>query len=471
MSTIFTIFWASGDLARLKIYPALFTLAVRKKLPTDFSIVGFARSQLTDSAFFEIFANSVRTHVKDWWEREEKILLTLESHISYITAQYDDAEWYQDYKHLIERISSQNPQPPIHQPPSPPVQVLYLAVPPWVVAPILTQFTETFEKWSRDIRVILEKPFGHDEASARALLRDLQDHYSDEELYFLDHYMGKKSMRSLLALRSKNRIIDTMINPSEIDRIEISALEDFTIRDRVGYFDSVGITRDMIQSHLFEMLALLTLDLPSSLDPASIARARQHLLDSLIFDHEKDHVSIGQYASYRSDHKITRDSETETFIALSLHIDQSKWRDVPIYLRSGKSLEKKETYIVITFLPAPHAGKDEEPNRIIISLYPEEEISMRFLDESGDRRETHEIITRESIAGDRDTYLGSHELLFLDAIEHERRFFLAPEEILASWRCVDRIFACIRSRNITPEIYPNNSRGPSWQYDVLKEWY
>jgi glucose-6-phosphate 1-dehydrogenase len=269
--------------------------------------------------------------------------------------------------------------------------------------------------------------------------------------------MGKKSMRSLLALRAKNRIIDTMIEPSQIDRIEISALEDFDIRDRVGYFDSVGIIRDMVQSHLFEMLALIALDLPPSLDPMTIARARARLLDRLRFSPERDRISIGQYASYQKDHEVTKDSQTETFVALSLRIHDEKWCDVPIFLRSGKSLERKETYIVITFRPSDHAGEHEEPNRIIISLYPEEEISMRFLDESGDRRETHEIITRDSIRGRDETYLGSHELLFLDAIEHERRFFLTPEEILASWRCVDRVFSYLKEQDIQPEIYPNKS--------------
>ena len=189
-------------------------------------------------------------------------------------------------------------------------------------------------------------------------------------------------MRSLLALRAKNRIIDTMIAPSEIARIEISALEDFDIRDRVGYFDSVGIIRDMVQSHLFEMLALITLDLPSFLDPSSIASARQALLSKLTFIPERDRISIGQYASYQSDHDVTKDSLTETFVALSLSIDDPKWQHIPIYLRSGKSLESKETYIVITFRPSAHAHPDEDPNRIIISLYPLEEISMRFLDES-----------------------------------------------------------------------------------------
>lgn len=351
-------------------------------------------------------------------------------------------------------------------------QLLYLAVPPAVVSPILSHFSRAFpDRNSRDIRVILEKPFGHDEASARALLSELRAYYDDSELYFLDHYMGKKSMRSLLALRAKNRIIDTMIEPSQIDRIEISALEDFDIRDRVGYFDSVGIIRDMVQSHLFEMLALIALDLPPSLDPMTIAAARARLLDLLRFLPERDRISIGQYASYQKDHEVTKNSNTETFVALSLRIDDEKWCDVPIFLRSGKSLERKETYIVITFRPSDHAGEHEEPNRIIISLYPEEEISMRFLDESGDRRETHEIITRDSIRGRDETYLGSHELLFLDAIEHERRFFLTPEEILASWRCVDRVFSYLEEQDIQPEIYPNKSSGPKGQYEVLREWY
>jgi glucose-6-phosphate 1-dehydrogenase len=319
--------------------------------------------------------------------------------------------------------------------------------------------------------VILEKPFGHDEASARSLLSELQSLYSDDELYFLDHYMGKKSMRSLLALRAQNRIIDTMISPREIASIEISALEDFTIRDRVGYFDSVGIIRDMIQSHLFQMLTLLTLDLPGRMDPASIALARRDLLSGLVYTPGDDTLCIGQYASYRGDHPDTIHSSTETFAALSLRVDRGDWSQVPIYLRSGKSLENKETYIVITFHPSIHADPRTEPNRMIISLYPTEEISMRFLDESGDRRETHEIITHDSIAGDPAAYLGSHELLFLDAIERERRFFLTPAEILAAWQCVDRIRETIAAEDIPLEIYANQSEGPSGQYRVYRKWY
>ena len=423
-------------------------------------IVWYARSELSEEAFFEVFSTSVRLYTKVWWDHEERVLASLKSKVYYISAPYDTPEGFEQYRAYVDRYSRES------------TQVLYLAVPPWVVSPILSNFSKAFpDRATRDIRVILEKPFGHDELSARTLLAELREYYSDDELYFLDHYMGKKSMRSLLALRAKNRIIDTMIAPSEIARIEISALEDFDIRDRVGYFDSVGIIRDMVQSHLFEMLALITLDLPSFLDPSSIASARQALLSKLTFIPERDRISIGQYASYQSDHDVTKNSLTETFVALSLSIDDPKWQHIPIYLRSGKSLESKETYIVITFRPSDHAWPEEEPNRIIISLYPEEEISMRFLDESWDRRETHEIITHDSIAGEASTYLGSHELLFLDAIHHERRFFLTPEEILASWRCIDRVREYIEESSITPEIYSNRSVGPKGQFDVLEEWY
>lgn len=322
-------------------------------------------------------------------------------------------------------------------------------------------FSDTFpDRGARDIRVILEKPFGHDEVSARHLLAELRVSYADDELYFLDHYMGKKSMRSLLALRSKNRIINTLIDPSQIESIEISALEDFDVHDRIGYFDSVGIIRDMVQSHLFQMLALITLDLPATMDPASIARARESLIGKLRFSLGRDQISLGQYASYREATEETRDSSTETYVALSLRLDDPRWQHIPLYLRSGKSLEKKETYIVITFLPSAHALSDEESNRIVISLYPEEDLSLRLIDESGDRRDTHEIITHDSIAGDPDTYLGSHELLFLDAIEHERRFFLTPGEILASWKCIDQVFAVIRDTGVPLERYPNHSSGP-----------
>ncbi len=463
MSTFFTIFGASWDLAKLKIYPALFTLALRNKLPKDFFIIGYARSGFSQEAFFALFSASVRSQSERWDDHEESVLTSLEERVHYIAAPYDSLDGFTKYRKVLKTLSSKGEGS---------TQVLYLAVPPSIVSPILSYFSSTFpDREARDIRVILEKPFWHDESSARILLAELGNYYADEELYFLDHYMGKKSMRSLLSLRAKNRIIDTIIDPKEIAQIEISALENFDIRDRVGYFDSVGIIRDMVQSHLFQMLALITLDLPITLDPGSIARARQHLLEKLIFSPARDRVILGQYASYQGASEVTRDSITETYVALSLSIDDPRWRNIPIYMRSGKSLEQKETYIVITFRPSDHANMDDEPNRLIISLYPSEEISLRFLDESGDRRETHEIITHDSIAGDPLEYLGSHELLFLDAIEHERRFFLTPAEILASWKCIDTVFAHIRGQVIIPEIYPNQSIWPQGQFDVLWTWY
>lgn len=165
-------------------------------------------------------------------------------------------------------------------------------MPPGIVSPILRYFSLAFaQRQDRDIRVILEKPFGHDGPSARLLLGELREYYDDRELYFLDHYMGKKSMRSLLALRAKNRIIDTILTPSQIERIEISALENFDVRDRVGYFDSVGIIRDMIQSHLFQMLALITLDLPTTLEPIAIAHARESLITKIRFDSSRHDIS------------------------------------------------------------------------------------------------------------------------------------------------------------------------------------
>lgn len=219
------------------------------------------------------------------------------------------------------------------------------------------------------------------------------------------------------------------------------------------------------------MLALVTLTLPSEMTPEMISQARRDLLDSLEFDPLKHQIVIGQYESYQSESEMTRDSHTETYVALSLGITSPRWSGVPLFLRSGKSLIRKETFIVITFRPSVHALEGEEPNRVIISLYPEETLSLRFLDESGDRRETHEVVTRDSIRGREEDYLGSHELLFLDAIDGEKRFFLTPEEILASWKCVDRIFAHIRDNDILPEKYQNNSAGPDGQYRVFSDWY
>lgn len=464
---IFTIFGASGDLAKLKIFPALFALAEQKRFPKKIMIVGYARTQMSQEVFRETFKASVMEHYDGaWGAYQTEILAELLPQVHFFAGQYDQYDDFKRYKHFLsEKFAGQTwPQ-----------HLMYFSVPPFVVKPILKQVSEVLKPKENDVRLILEKPFGSDEASATALFAFLRQHYLESQLYFLDHYLGKKAVRSLIPLRHMNRILNSMLKGREIANIQISAIEPMGVGERIGYFDEVGTIKDVVQSHLLQVLAMLTMSIPVDDDAERVQEERTAILNALDFNPDKNHLSLGQYEGYQKESDSVKGSQTETFAALRLSINRESWFNVPIFLRTGKKLDVKHTYLVVELKKFSFQEAYQEPNRVIIEFFPQECIQIRLLDEDGATLRSGEIAASESIACHGDYCLPEHGLLLLDVVRGEKRFFLGMPEIIASWHIIDQVIAFMQRKKINPEKYKAGSKGPAGQALLMKgtnfKWY
>lgn len=459
---IFTLFGASGDLARLKIFPALYELASQRRLPQNYTIVGFARTPKRREEFQEEFRESVRKKMKE--TVDEAILNNLVDHVFYFTGQYRDHSSFVAYSSFIEEITNQTPG----------LHLAYFSVPP-AVFPDIIQGLVAAKFPLRDLRLIIEKPFGNNQASAEELFHFVAQHIAEKQVYLLDHYLGKSSVQSILHLRHNNRILNSMMKGREVANIQITAFEDIGIAERVGYFENTGIIKDMIQSHLLQTLALITMSIPITESADGIHRERRSILSAVQAPQEKHDVVLGQYQSYRKEKGVPSTSNTETFVGLRLFIDRESWHDVPIYLRTGKKTKVKHTFVVIELKKFAFQGEKEEPNRLVIELQPEERISIKLQNRQGERNEYQEVSTSDSLACTIEGCLTDHAALILDAIKGDKTNFLSFPEIIETWRVTDGILDTIARHHLPVEQYADGTFGPQSHYHLPERdgfrWY
>jgi len=459
------IFGASGDLASLKLFPAIYELALQNRFAKKFNVVGFARSEMTDESFRTLFAESVKKHVEKL-TFNQKVLDELLKNVFYHQGAYDEKD---DYETLANELLKKQTQKAV-------CNLAFFAIPPVVYGPVIQNLAAIRNKLGGKIELILEKPFGDDRKSAGELFQLLTNHFDKEDLYLIDHYLGKAAVRSILPLRYNNTILNLLLKGEAISNIQISALETVGVEERIGFFDNVGIIKDMIQSHLLQILALLTMSMPIHQEVHSIRREKGDVLSALKRDGECE-VILGQYQSYKKKKGVKKNSMTPTFAALKLFIDLTEWYKVPIYIRTGKKLSHKHTYIVVEFKkPAYAKDLDIEANKLIIELYPKEKIQLKLVNDLG--KEVHkysELITEESLACMGDDCLPPYANLILDSLLERNISFLSIDEVLASWHFVDEIHKDIREKRIQVIEYEEGSEGPLEQKNVTENdgnhWY
>jgi glucose-6-phosphate 1-dehydrogenase len=462
---ILTIFGASGDLAALKLFPALFALHEQKRLPKQYIIIGYARTQMSTAEFREHFITVVRKNYSGQWSSvQEQYVKEMTEHLEYFTGQYDAEADFTRFATFRSTLGL-----PIHC-----VQLFYFSVPPSMYGKIADGIS-TIHTNTDPIRLLVEKPFGDNEASAKALFDSITAHFSQEQLYLLDHYLGKKPVQSIVGMRHSNRILNTMLRGEELQSIQISAFEAQRVGKRVGYFDSAGILKDMIQSHLLQSLALMVMSIPVKGTAENIRREKAAVLDSIEFIPDPNSVCIGQYDEYRTEHHSVQNSKTPTFIAIKLHINRENWYKVPIVLRTGKSLNERHTFMVAELKKFDFQPEDHEPNRIVIEFAPQQKISIDLVGEGGAHESVQHMTISHPIGCGEDTCLPEHGLLFLDALRGEKKFFLSIHEILACWKIVDSIEAYLATGAVELEMYASGSNGPKGQDRLLatehSNWY
>ncbi len=446
----FILFGASGHLAQNKIYPSLYVLALKKRLPSEYAIVGYARSELDDTSFRKLVEESIRA---DMPEVNEKILSDLLQHVHYQQGQYDDT---QDFSALEKKLGT------LETGWNENVRLAYLSIPPNVFSSVTTHLTQSgiYDK-KIPFRLIVEKPVGGDLASFQKIRKQLVECFAEDEIYLLDHYLGKEAVRNIFYLRFANPILEHLFQNKLIHQVELSAFESAGIEQRAGYFEHTGTFRDMFQSHLLMMMSLLTMHINEEEESFRLSR-----LDALGMIHlpkvnDMNDVALqGQYSDYHQEEGVDPKSRTNTYAALRLRSKEARWKDVPFYLRSGKRLSKKETRISIVFQEPHPVGQGSTPNRLDIILQGEAGMRLSLQTKlGGTEPQFRPLVMNDPLVCFGDC-LPEHSLLFLEAIHGKKQWFLTFEEVEAAWNLVDTVQTHLSKSDTPLYTYEAGSNGP-----------
>ncbi len=468
------IFGASGDLTKRKLIPALYSLFAEHLLPSSFAVVGYARKALADDAF--------RAEMKEWCHKHarhkptEALWDQFEKNLFFHTGEYDRPA---DYEGLTARLARLDAERGI-----PGNRVFYVSTPPSTFPVVIKQLDDNglINKAASGpfTRVIIEKPFGTDLQTARALNAHCLHHLAENQIYRIDHYLGKETVQNLMVFRFANEFFEPLWNNRYIDHVQITGAEALGIEGRGGYFDDAGILRDMVQNHLFQVLALTAMEPPVSLNATDLRDEKVKVLKALrpIPDGRFDEFVVrGQYRSglaagraipsYDAETGVRAGSVTETYVALKMFIDNWRWAGVPFYLRSAKGMPKKVTEVALVFKEAPHRLFGEksvaESNVLAIRIQPDEGISMRFGSKApGNTLDIHPV-NMEFRYG---TTFGTeppeaYERLQLDCLVGDQSLYTRADEVEASWRFISRIHEAWKKSQATAiPTYEAGTWGP-----------
>ncbi|HVG08336.1 MAG TPA: glucose-6-phosphate dehydrogenase [Thermoanaerobaculia bacterium] len=465
------IFGASGDLTKRKLIPAIHNLATNHLLPQDFAVIGVARTEMTD----EDFRNKIRDEMKEFatGELEDQVVEWLLPRLSYVAGEFNDPATFEKLRERLQEADEKWKTQGCY--------LFYLAVPPSQFCPVVQRLgerdlvTERDGKWRR---VVIEKPFGHDLESARALNRDITKVLDEKQIYRIDHYLGKETVQNILAFRFANGIFEPIWNRRYVDHVQITVAETVGVEARGGYYEEAGALRDMVQNHMFQLLALTAMEPPTSFAPDAVRDERVKVLSGIKpLDHEDVLRSAvrGQYGEgemdgkhvpgYRQEPNVKPDSHVETFVALELFVENWRWAGVPFYLRTGKRLPRRVTEIAIQFKSAPFVMFREtpveqlKPNVLVIRIQPEEGISLRF--EGKVPGPTMRLGTVKMDFRYAD-YFGStpstgYETLLYDVMTADSTLFHRTDMVEVGWSVVTPILDVWKA--LTPRNFPNYAAG------------
>ncbi len=467
------MFGASGDLARRKLLPALYDLAIHACLAPRFRLLGFARTSMSDDSFrsaaSEFLPKDASGGSRDGKRRE------FLGQLQYFSGNYDDP---QSYRRLAGRLDELDGESRLGG-----NRLFYVATPPEVYPRIIEHLGAAglAQPGSKDswTRIIIEKPVGHDGASARDLNRQVLRVFDESQVYRIDHYLGKETVQNLLVFRFGNGIFEPLWNRNYIDHVQINAAESLGVERRAAFYESAGALRDMIQSHVLQLTSLVAMEAPATFDATAVRNEKIKVLQSIRpFQGENawNAVVRGQYGpgsvngmpvlGYREEPGVKPDSGTETFVALKLLVDNWRWSGVPFYLRTGKRLAQQATEIAIGFKRAPHIvfqGEKVEPNWLVLNIQPDEGISLSFGAKAPGsqmhiRPVTMDFKYRQAFgAGSRQAYA----TLINDCIRGDATLFDRADSVEAAWGLVDPILAAWQNAP-APSFpnYPAGSDGP-----------
>ncbi|HMK08589.1 MAG TPA: glucose-6-phosphate dehydrogenase [Anaerolineales bacterium] len=460
-ATILVIFGASGDLTRRKLIPAVFELHRKGRLPQPFYLLGAARSPSSDDAFRDASREGLLRFAPAAFDAAAWEAFAPQLH--YLEGDFATAE---DGRRLADRLSELSPSSNV---------LFYLATPPQAYTGLVDALaavglTDQSAGWRR---VVIEKPFGSDLDTARQLNAALHRNLREDQIYRIDHYLGKETVQNVLVLRFANSIFEPIWNRNYIDHVQITVAEAVGIEHRGRFYDTVGVLRDVFQNHLLQLLAMVAMEPPSSFDAEALRDERQKVLQSVrpIDGAEAARHSLrGQYDGYLQEDGVDRASSTATFGALRLFIDNWRWQGVPFYLRSGKYLAAKTTQVSIQFKSVPHlmfplpAGESIRPNALFICLQPDEGIHLRFEVKVPDSlRQFRSVDMEFHYAEDfgPQAIPEAYERLLLDALNGDASLYMRADGIELGWALVDPIGRAWEAGQPALQRYARGSWGPS----------
>jgi glucose-6-phosphate 1-dehydrogenase len=459
-----------------KLFPAIWSLAVRDLLPDEIAIVGVARTPETNAQFRARMKDAVREFGRD--PIVEKVWKRLASGMHYIATDFSSEKGEDALIPLLAKLDRERGTAGN--------RVFYLAVPPRAIGILVGMVGSRRDEWHGWTRVIVEKPFGTDRASATRLNDEVHRYFDEREIYRIDHYLGKETVQNLLALRFANGIFEPIWNRQFVDHVEITVAESIGIEGRAMFYESAGAIRDVFQNHLLQLVALTAMEPPVDFTAESVRNEKVKVLDA-IRPPGSSRVVRGQYGpgyvegkkvrGYRQEPGVAPDSTTETFVAAKLYVDNWRWAGTPFYVRVGKRMAKRETTIAIQFKRAPHppfakeASEGMSPNVLLVHIQPDEGVSLAIGAKVPGQGLSIRTVHMDFLYGGafRTELPEAYERLILDCLLGDPTLFTREDEVDRQWSLVDSIVASWRRERIRFPNYDAGTWGPKAADELLRK--
>jgi glucose-6-phosphate 1-dehydrogenase len=466
---VLVVFGASGDLTSRKLVPALARLAENRQLPPAFALVGVARTEMADEDFRKRLVEAVEKPSAAWEN--------LVAGFRYVAGDYSDPATFETLKQVLEEVAQERGTGGN--------VVYYLATVPQVFGVVAGALKERGLNRPKDdqsfVRIVVEKPYGHDLASARALDAEMHAAFDEEQIYRIDHYLGKETVQNVLALRFANAIFEPIWNRRYVDHVQITVAESLGVGHRGGFYESAGALRDIVQNHVLQVLAMTLMEPPATIDAQGIRDEKVKALravDILSPDEVLNEVVRGQYdagwvegeevVGYRQEEGVAPDSRTETYVAMRIKVDNWRWAGVPIYVRTGKRLPKRYTEVAMEFHDVPHLpfGKKEArglgPNALVLRIQPDEGITLRFGAKVPGQSFRVRTVSMDFSYGAAflEETPEAYERLLLDAMLGDPTLFIRTDEVEQAWRIVDPILEAWKDPAVPVARYQAGTWGP-----------